>query len=352
MQLRSSLRPRGPLRGRHAVDHPPVSPPMQMLPAVAAVTGAAHVRHSHTARLTLVRRVGKFAARVCHAGTIDPPRAVASFAPAQDVLREPAVSACLQYEAPVSLLQMPMQARPRVVQMIPRPRPVVQMPRVPTALCFGLDYPGLDARLRGGVAGAERMADFLTARGYQVTLVTDRTAIKPTRKNMLIELHKLMDAGIESLVFTFSGRCQWANEPDDAIMLPLDYRTAGSVTGTQLREVLAYGRSECRMTLVFDSESPMINLRYSHAPNRPDLEFDVQHLHRHDVVCIGVDSNSPPDDQSQGMITTALIETIQSADRLSGMELLRRMYRQMSQSGSSLVPAMSSTRPMSQSFQM
>jgi hypothetical protein len=106
------------------------------------------------------------------------------------------------------------------------------------------------------------------------------------------------------------------------------------------------------MTLVFDSESPMINLRYSYAPNRQDLEFDVQHLHRHDVVCVGVDSNSQSDDQSQGMLTTALIDTIQSADRLSGMELLRRMHRHISQSGSSLVPAMTSTRPMSRSFQI
>ena len=130
------------------------------------------------------------------------------------------------------------------------------------ALLIGINYRGTSSALSGCINDVNNMKKFLCKNGYSadnITVMTDDTATKPTRNNIIKGLLDLLLCGSETLFLHYSGHGSWERDLDgdeedarDESLCPLDYQTAGMITDDQLRGLLMFGRSSNKLTVVLD----------------------------------------------------------------------------------------------------
>ncbi len=112
-----------------------------------------------------------------------------------------------------------------------------------SALCIGINYSNdPDNRLAGCINDALDMQKMLSARGYTCELMTDNTTVKPTRKNILDAIWRLISSDATNMFISYSGHGsriadinQDENDSLDETICPLDFQAAGQILDDQLR---------------------------------------------------------------------------------------------------------------------
>ena len=118
------------------------------------------------------------------------------------------------------------------------------------ALCIGINYPGTNSELRGCVNDALLWKDFLSEKGYEVTMLVDEPQYGtplPTRQNILDEMRKISTITQDNdyIALTYSGhgsyvRDQNGDEDDnrDETICPCDYDTSGMIIDDEIKLTL------------------------------------------------------------------------------------------------------------------
>ena len=145
------------------------------------------------------------------------------------------------------------------------------------ALLIGINYQGTDSALNGCINDVKNMKAFLMNNGYHlddINIMTDKTAIKPTRINMITEILHLLLSGADKLFLHYSGHGSWAYDSNDdesdnrdENIVPLDYQNSGMITDDQLRGLLAFLPSKSKLTVILDC---------CHSGTGMDLAYDLQ----------------------------------------------------------------------------
>jgi len=76
------------------------------------------------------------------------------------------------------------------------------------ALLVGINYKGTSSELKGCITDVDNIKGYLLKNGYSsqnITVLTDETAIKPTRVNILKHLLELIVSDAKTLFFHYSG---------------------------------------------------------------------------------------------------------------------------------------------------
>lgn len=128
-----------------------------------------------------------------------------------------------------------------------------------SALCIGINYRGTRSELRGCIADATNIASLLSSSyGYtDITMLTDNTAIKPTKDNIIREIKKLIDSPSNIKTLTFSGHgsnLQDTNRDErdrrDETWVSLDFK---NIMDDELFVLISKLKSHQRLYIVSDS---------------------------------------------------------------------------------------------------
>jgi len=130
-----------------------------------------------------------------------------------------------------------------------------------SALLIGIVYNGTSNQLNGCINDVVAMSERLKKTfGYSdVTVLTDFTPIKPTKKNIINEIQKLIEKSKNNkeIFFHYSGHGTReidlsGDEKDgrDEALVPLDYQISGTLTDDELREL--FSKSKCPVIIVLD----------------------------------------------------------------------------------------------------
>jgi metacaspase-1 len=131
------------------------------------------------------------------------------------------------------------------------------------ALLVGINYIGTANELKGCINDVINMKDLLIkSYGYKdsdITVITDNTDMKPTRKNILMELLKLILSGSKNMVFHYSGHGSSVRDTNndeadglDESLVPVDFQTNGMIIDDELRGLLQCVNESCKMTVILD----------------------------------------------------------------------------------------------------
>lgn len=130
------------------------------------------------------------------------------------------------------------------------------------ALLIGINYRGSSSELNGCINDVKNMKQYLLQNGYKeddITILTEDTKLKPTRKHIIRALIKLFSCKADQLFLHYSGhgsnvRDVSGDESDgrDETIVPLDYQRSGMITDDQLRGLLDFMSPKSRLTVVLD----------------------------------------------------------------------------------------------------
>lgn len=129
------------------------------------------------------------------------------------------------------------------------------------ALLVGIVYNGTENQLNGCINDVVAMgAKLQKTYGYNnITIITDNTPLKPTKKNIINEIKKIVEESIKckEIFFHYSGHGsreydRTGDEKDgmDELLVPLDYKTSGFITDDELKELFFFSR--CPVKVIFD----------------------------------------------------------------------------------------------------
>ncbi len=144
------------------------------------------------------------------------------------------------------------------------------------ALLIGINYIGLNVELKGCINDVNNINDILKTNNFNITLLTDKTEVKPTKQGIIDGLNWLINdckAG-DTLLFYYSGhgsRIKDTNGDEldrlDEVLVPLDYRINGIITDDYLYDnikikggVNFYGITDCCHS------GSMCDLKYNYTP--------------------------------------------------------------------------------------
>lgn len=130
------------------------------------------------------------------------------------------------------------------------------------ALLIGINYRGTIAELKGCINDVHHVRDFLLAHGYvaeNITIITEDTPVKPTRRNIIDALHNLLATNAEHLFFHYSGHGSWVKDTNgdesdrrDECLVPLDYKQAGMISDDQLSGLFTFMNPKSKMIAILD----------------------------------------------------------------------------------------------------
>lgn len=131
------------------------------------------------------------------------------------------------------------------------------------ALLIGINYRGTKSELRGCINDIKDIRKYLLKQGYkkeEITILTDDTETKPTRKNIIQAILELMLSGAERMYLHYSGHGSWVPDQNgdevdgrDECIVPLDHKEAGLIIDDQLRGLLTFMNPKSKLTAVLDS---------------------------------------------------------------------------------------------------
>jgi hypothetical protein len=159
------------------------------------------------------------------------------------------------------------------------------------ALVIGINYNGSSVALKGCINDAHNIVDHLVKQcGYleqNITLLTDKTAVKPTSINIDYEITKLINlafTGARELFLSFSGHGTYVkdlnrDEKDgrDECIVPLDYRRTGFIRDDRLNQLIRKLPVSCKLHCLFDScfSGTVLDLKYSHLTNQSQSQTQI-----------------------------------------------------------------------------
>jgi hypothetical protein len=134
------------------------------------------------------------------------------------------------------------------------------------ALLAGINYIGTKIELHGCINDINNTNTFLLSMGYaqkNIIILTDKTAAKPTKQNIINNLVNLVNnakAG-DVLWFHYSGHGTTVYDASgdevetrtDSALCPLDYQANGIITDDDIRSVLLPLKKNVKLIIVLDS---------------------------------------------------------------------------------------------------
>jgi len=130
------------------------------------------------------------------------------------------------------------------------------------ALLIGINYRNTDMELRGCINDVEKVQEYLLKNGYSknnITIITDDTRVKPTRKNIIQAFLDILLTHAERIYIHYSGHGIWVKDMNgdeedgrDEAIVPLDCNKSGLITDDQLRGLLTFMSPNTKLTAVFD----------------------------------------------------------------------------------------------------
>ncbi|KAK0431419.1 caspase domain-containing protein [Armillaria borealis] len=224
------------------------------------------------------------------------------------------------------------------------------------ALCIGINYRNKPNELQGCIQDTEKIRRFLIQNDYKaddITVLTDETVNKPTRKNILDALSRLFEGAKsnDSLFLHYSGHGDQipdtnGDEVDrkDEDILCYD---SSIIIDDDIHEMLRSLPSGCQLTALFDSchSGTILDLPYTYNcigqcyGTTPGLDISA------DVICWSgaKDNQTGTDTPEGGVMTSAFIKAFENSPKQSYTELLHSIrtiveckdYKQIPQLGSS-----------------
>lgn len=134
------------------------------------------------------------------------------------------------------------------------------------ALLIGINYIRSKIELHGCINDVNNMNNFLLSIGYaqeNIIILTDKTADKPTKQNIINNLAKLVNDAVagDELWFLYSGHGTTVIDVSgdevetrtDSAICPLDYITRGFIIDDDIRLLLLPLKKDVKLVIVLDS---------------------------------------------------------------------------------------------------
>lgn len=236
--------------------------------------------------------------------------------------------------------------------------PVLKNP-TKRALLIGSNYPGTVNQLKGCLNDVANVAGVLTDKGYTCALVTDFTALKPTRNNILMSLQSLLNISNsgDTCFFLFSGhgtntRDRNGDEVDgmDEMICPCDMQM---ISDDELNLVIKTNlKPGVTLIALFDScfSGSVLDLKYTYYPVA--VNSRVKDTTSTVVMISGCRDNQTSADANinskwQGAMTASFLNSISSSPNIA--TLLNNMRIYLLKNRYSQVPQLSSGQPLNPS---
>lgn len=130
------------------------------------------------------------------------------------------------------------------------------------ALLIGINYRNTSSELKGCISDVDSIHRCLLDHGYKpenITIMTDDTDIKPTRRNIMLALLSLCISHDEHLFFHYSGHGSSVkdyngDEEDgrDESIVPLDYVREGVILDDELRGIISCTSRRSSLVCILD----------------------------------------------------------------------------------------------------
>jgi hypothetical protein len=228
------------------------------------------------------------------------------------------------------------------------------------ALLIGCNYNNTSYQLNGCINDVNNLKSIINKTGFNnINILTDETEQKPNKINILTELTKLLTNSNNNdlLFFSYSGHGSQVvdkngDETDarDEVILPLDLNV---ITDDELKTVIqTYLKPNVTLFALFDccNSGTVLDLKYQYLDS---LNYDNYTENNKatdtpgNVIMISgcTDKQTSADafinNISQGAMTWAFIESINSKPKLSWRELIQNMRKLLTNSRYTQIPQLS-----------
>lgn len=204
------------------------------------------------------------------------------------------------------------------------------------ALVIGINYTNTEQELKGCIADATNIHKLLLQNEYNhknVKLLTDNTAIKPTKFNIEQHLKWLFNNSVEgdTLFLYFSGHGSQVRDTNgderdgkDEVLVPLDFKTKSVITDDFINKELSVVPKGVNVIAIFDCchAGSILDLPFlirQDAPNRFSFIRENNNDVKANVFCLSgcLDHQVSIEINGQGVMTSALLATYRPTNTLS-----------------------------------
>ena len=228
------------------------------------------------------------------------------------------------------------------------------------ALLIGCNYNNSAYQLNGCINDVNNIKSMIKNVGFNnINILTDDTETKPNKSNILTELTKLLSNSNNNdlLFFSYSGHGSQlvdrnGDETDgrDEVMVPLDFNV---ITDDELKTVIqTYLKPNVTLFALFDccNSGTVLDLKYQYLDS---LNYDNYTENNKAIDTLGnvimisgcTDNQTSADafinNTSQGAMTWAFIESVNSKPKLSWRELIQNMRKLLTNSQYTQIPQLS-----------
>jgi len=230
------------------------------------------------------------------------------------------------------------------------------------ALIIGINYLGTSSALNGCINDAKSIETYLKEQNYtNIKILTDETAIKPTRENILNEIKTLLETSNENdtLFIYYSGH--GSNTVDrngdeldgyDELIVPLDFKY---IKDDELKTLInTYGKTKTNVIALFDScnSGTALDLKYQ-ILEKVNYDDITENTNTAESTCNVFLLSGCRDNQfsletfinnkTQGAMTWSFLETVRNNKPLTWRNLVKKM-RETLKPQSYQIPQLSSGR--------
>ena len=230
------------------------------------------------------------------------------------------------------------------------------------ALIIGINYLGTSSALNGCINDAKSIETYLKEQNYtNIKILTDETAIKPTRENILNEIKTLLETSNENdtLFIYYSGH--GSNTVDrngdeldgyDELIVPLDFKY---IKDDELKTLInTYGKTKTNVIALFDScnSGTALDLKYQ-ILEKVNYDDITENTNTAETNCNAFLLSGCRDNQvsletfinnkQQGAMTWSFLETVRNNKQISWRNLVKKM-RELLKPQSDQIPQLSSGR--------
>jgi len=247
-----------------------------------------------------------------------------------------------------------------IVTNVPNTPNIVTNFQNKNALLIGCNYNNTSYKLNGCINDVNNLKSIINKTGFNnINILTDDTQTKPNKSNILTELTKLLTNSNNNdlLFFSYSGHGSQVvdkngDETDgrDEVILPLDFNV---ITDDELRTIIqTYLKPNVTLFALFDccNSGTVLDLKYQYLDS---LNYDNYTENNKTTDTLGnvimisgcTDKQTSADafinNISQGAMTWAFIESINSKPKLSWRELIQNMRKLLTNSQYTQIPQLS-----------
>jgi len=227
------------------------------------------------------------------------------------------------------------------------------------ALLVGINYVGTGNDLYGCINDVNAVNAYLSSKGFTCQLITDNTALKPTRESILNEFKLLLVNAVagDTLVFHYSGHGSYVKDTngeeidgyDEAIVS----RDMKYILDDEFKTLLVnYLKKDVTLFALFDSchSGTMLDLRYQYMDSLhggadviypKNLETAGKVYMMSGCMDTQTSADAFIDKKAQGATTWAFLESLKTKTFETWRELLRSMRTLLKDNGYDQIPQFS-----------